>query len=128
MEGSEVAPKGKGWDEFAGIFYIAAGLFNLIAGLVMLERKSHFPTTGLFYSKLNIIGTIAIIAAVVQIIVAVLIFRRSNGGRIAGIVLAVLGMTAWFMLIFVAPFWSILFVVLYGMLLYGFTAHRDEFV
>lgn len=128
MEGSEVAPKGKGWDEFAGIFYIAAGLFNLIAGLVMLERKSHFNPAGLFYSKLNIVGTIAIIAAVVQIIVAVLIFRRSNGGRIAGIVLAVIGMTAWFMLIFVAPFWSLLFVVLYGVLLYGFTAHRDEFV
>jgi len=128
VEGSEVAPKGKGWDEFAGIFFIAAGLFNLIAGLVMLERKSHFDSAGLLYSKLNVVGTIAIIAAVVQIIAAILILRRNNGGRITGIVLAVIGMTGWFMLIFVAPLWSLLFVGVYGLLLYGFTAHRDEFV
>ena len=128
MEGSEATPKGKGWDEFAGVFYIAAGLFNLVAGLVMLERKANFNSSGLLYSKLNIVGTIAVIAAVAQIIVAVLILKHRGGGRIAGMVLALIGLTAWFMLIFVAPFWSILFVGVYALLLYGFTAHRDEFV
>jgi hypothetical protein len=127
VEGSEVAPKGKGWVEFGGIFFIVAGLFNLVAGLVMLTKKSHFDNSGLLYSKLNIVGTIAIIAAVVQLIVAILILRKSNGGRIAGIVLSVIGITAWFMLIFVAPGMSIISVALYVFLIYGLTAHRDEF-
>jgi hypothetical protein len=128
MSGTGIAPKSRGWVEFAGIFYIVAAVFNGIAGIAMLSKKSLFDENSLLFAHLSFWGTVLIVVGVVQLVVGLLILRRTTFGRIAGIVLGVFSMGLWFFVIFVAPFWSIVNIALYGVLLHGLTAHRDEFM
>jgi len=127
MESAGVTREPRGWVEFAGIFYVVAAAFNGIAGIVMLTRKSLFDENSLIFEHLTFWGTLLIVVGIVQLAIAALILTRTPVGRIAGLALGVLSMGLWFFVIFVAPFWSIVNIALYGVLLYGLTAHRDEF-
>lgn len=127
MERSDLPGRPRGWVEFAGWFYVIAALLNGIAGTVMLSRKGIFDPNDLVFAKLSFWGTLLLVAAVVQLILGVLILRGTTFGRIAGIGMGILSLGLWFLVIFVAPIWSVVLIALYGILVYGLTAHRDEF-
>ena len=127
MQSADVTARPKGWVEFAGIFYIVAGVFNAIAGIVMLSKKSLFDESSLVFEHLSFWGTLLLVVAVIQLIIAALILMRTSFGRVAGIAFGVFAMGMWFLMIFAAPFWAIVNIALYGVLIYGLTAHRDEF-
>jgi len=127
MQSTDIAPPGRGWLEFAGIFYVVAGVFNGIAGSAMLGKPSLFDDTKLIAARLSFWGTLLIVVATVQLIIAGLILFRFRLGRIAGILFGVFAMGLWFFTIFVAPFLAIVSIALYGVLIYGMTAHREEF-
>ena len=127
MDDASPTPQGHGWVEFAGIFYIVAAVINGIGGIAMLSKPALFDGTRLLTASLSFWGTIAVVVAVVQVLLAVLILMRTTFGRIAGIVFGVFALGLWTFTIFVAPFLAIVNVALYAALLYGMTAHRDEF-
>jgi len=127
MDQSSPTPRGRGWVEFAGIFYIVAGVFNGIAGSIMLGKPELFDDTKLVAARLSFWGTLLIVVATVQLIIAGLILLRYRLGRIVGIVFGILALGLWTFTIFVAPFLAIVSIALYAALLYGMTAHREEF-
>ena len=127
MDQTSRTPQSHGWVEFAGIFYIVAAVINGVGGIAMLSKPALFDDTKLVTAPLSFWGTIAVVVAVVQVLLAVLILMRTTFGRIAGIVFGVFALGLWTFTIFVAPFLSIVNVALYAALLYGMTAHRDEF-
>lgn len=120
-------PRGAGWALFAGVFFFITGVFDIISGISALARKEYFDEAGLIYENLQAWGWTWLILGAVVLIVGWLIISGSAGGRIAGIFIAALGMVVWFASIGAYPWWAIINIVIYGLIIYGLTAYSDEY-
>jgi hypothetical protein len=110
-----------GWWAFAGIMIVIAGGFNLIDGIAALAQKEYFSEQGLLYTNLQFWGWILLVIGAIQVLTAVLIFRRSTAGAVLGIIIAVLSAFAAFFAIGAYPAWAILVLVVDGLIIYGLT-------
>ena len=119
--------RGAGWPLFAGTFFFITGIFGVISGLSALFRKEYFDEGGLIYENLRAWGWTWLILGAVVLIVGWLIISGSPAGRTAGIVIAGLGMVIWFASIGAYPWWAIVNLVVYGLIIYGLTAYSDEY-
>jgi hypothetical protein len=119
--------QGVGWIHFAGIFFIVAAVFNAIASVSILTRDELFDHSRLIVSDLKTWGWIFLAVAVVQLIAGIVVLRRSRAGRVPAIVIAVIGMVAWFVAWSILPFWGLVMMVLYGVIIYALTAFREYF-
>jgi NAD/NADP transhydrogenase beta subunit len=116
-----------GWIHFAGVFYLVAAVFNANAGVAGLERAERFDTTRLLVSNLETWSWVFIALAVAQLALGVAVLRRLRAGRIPAIVAAVAGMVAWFVAWAILPFWGLVMMILYGLIIYALTAFREYF-
>ncbi len=119
--------QGVGWIHFAGTFYLIAAAFNLVVGIAGLSRDELFDESKFVIANLQTWSYIFIAIAVVQAVAGVVVLRRVRGGRVPAIVIAALGMLAWFVAWAVYPFWGLVMMVLYGCIIYGLTAFREYF-
>jgi len=119
--------QGVGWIHFAGIFYIVAAIFNAIASVSVLNRGELFDTSKLVVSDLRTWGWIFLVVAVVQLAMGIVVLRRVRAGRVPAIVVAVIGMVAWFVAWSILPFWGLVMMVLYGLIIYALTAFHEYF-
>jgi uncharacterized membrane protein (UPF0136 family) len=119
--------QGVGWIHFSGIFYLVAAAFNAIAAVSILNRGELFDDSKLVVSDLRTWGWIFLVVAVVQLVAGVAVLRRMRAGRVPAIVIAVIGMVAWFVVFSVLPFWGLVMMVLYGLIIYALTAFREYF-
>ena len=119
--------QGVGWIHFAGIFYIVAAIFNAIAAVSVLNRGELFDTSKLVVSDLRTWGWIFLVVAVVQLVMGIVVLRRVRAGRVPAIVVAVIGMVAWFVAWSILPFWGLVMMILYGLIIYALTAFREYF-
>lgn len=117
---------GSGWSMFAGVFLAIAGLFNAMDGLVALFKKEYFNEAGLVYENLQAWGWAILIIGVVQLIVGWLVISRSEVGRWTGLCIAVISMMVSFFAIGAYPWWSLLIIVVDGMVIWGLTARWEE--
>ncbi len=115
------------WIEFAGIFYLIAAAFNLIAGVAYLSRDQFFDKAGLLVQSLSFWGWVFVIVGAVHVVVGLLILRRLSGARIAGIILAIVGMISWWIAWGIYPWWALVMLVLYTGILYALIAFRPYF-
>jgi hypothetical protein len=115
------------WIEFAGIFYLIAAAFNLIAGVAYLSRDQFFDKAGLLVQSLSFWGWVFVIVGAVHVVVGVLILRCLKGARIAGIILAIVGMMSWWVAWGIYPWWALVMLVLYAGILYALIAFRPYF-
>ena len=88
--------QGVGWIHFAGIFFLVAAAFNAIAAASILTRDELFDDSKLVVSDLRTWGWVFLVVAVVQLVAGVVVLRRLRAGRVPAIVIAVIGMVAWF--------------------------------
>jgi hypothetical protein len=119
--------QGVGWIHFAGTFYLIAAAFNLIVGIAGLTRADHFDESKFVVSNLQTWSYVFVVVAAVQAIAGVVVLLRRRGGRVPAIVIAVIGMVAWFVAWAVFPLWGIVMMVLYGLIIYALTAFREYF-
>jgi uncharacterized membrane protein (UPF0136 family) len=119
--------QGVGWIHFAGIFFLVAAAFNAIAAVSILNRGELFDDSKLVVSDLRTWGWIFLVVAVIQLVAGVVVLRRMRAGRVPAIVLAVIGMVAWFVVFSVLPFWGLVMMVLYGLIIYALTAFHEYF-
>ena len=56
-----------------------------------------------------------------------LVLRRMRAGRVPAIVIAVIGMLVWFVTWVVFPFWGLVMMILYGLIIYALTAFSEYF-
>ena len=119
--------QGVGWIHFAGIFFLVAAVFNAIAAISILNRGELFDSSKLVVSDLKTWGWIFVAIAVVQLVAGIVILRRLRAGRVPAIVIAVLGMVAWFVAWSILPFWGLVMMILYGIIIYSLTAFREYF-
>jgi len=119
--------QGVGWIHFAGIFFLVAAVFNAIAAVSILTRDELFDDSKLVISDLQTWGWIFLVVGVVQLVAGIVVLRRLRAGRVPAIVIAVVGMVAWFVVFSVLPFWGLVMMVLYGLIIYALTAFREYF-
>lgn len=119
--------QGVGWIHFAGIFFLVAAVFNAIAAISILNRGELFDSSKLVVSDLKTWGWIFLVVAVVQLVAGLVVLRRLRSGRVPAIVIALLGMVAWFVAWSILPFWGLVMMTLYGIVIYSLTAFREYF-
>jgi hypothetical protein len=119
--------QGVGWIHFAGIFFIVAAVFNAIAAVSVLNRGELFDDSKLVVSDLKTWGWIFVVVAVVQLIAGIVVLMRKRAGRVPAIVIAVLGMVAWFVAWSILPFWGLVMMILYGLIIYALVAFQEYF-
>jgi hypothetical protein len=119
--------QGVGWIHYAGIFYIVAAIFNGIAAVSVLTKGELFDDSKLVVSDLKTWGWIFIVVAVVQLIAGVTVLMRLRAARVPAIVIAVIGMVAWFVAWSILPFWGLVMMTLYGLIIYALVAYHEYF-
>jgi hypothetical protein len=119
--------QGVGWIHFAGIFFLVAAVFNAIAAASILTRGELFDDSKLVVSDLKTWGWIFLVVAVVQLVAGIVVLMRKRAGRVPAIVIAVIGMVAWFVAWSILPFWGLVMMILYGLIIYALTAFREYF-
>lgn len=115
-----------GWLVFAAVMFFAAAVANALYGISALVNDDYFTADELLFGDLSMWGAIYLGFAVLQLAVGVLILRRSAIGVVSGVVLALLHGTLVLMTIGGYPVWSVIALVVDGLIIYGLTVHGSD--
>jgi hypothetical protein len=118
---------GSGWVAFVGAYLVLAGMLHLIWGIVALSNTDEFVEDGLVWSTLNTWAWIAIVTGGIQILAGLLVLGRRFAGQWLAGVLAIIGIFVSFFSLGAYPIWSVIVLVMNGLVLWAVTAHGDEF-
>jgi hypothetical protein len=114
---------GAGWLTFAAVMFIAAAVFNALWGISALVNDDHFRADELLFGDLSMWGAIYLGLAVLLGLTAILIIRRHGSGIILGCLLAMIHGVVALMSIGAYPLWSVVLLVIDGLIIYGLTVH-----
>ena len=117
---------GYGWMLYASVLFFVAALSSLVWGLSALLNDDYFRADELLFGDLSLWGVVSLCAAAVQGTVAFLLLLRRRIGVTLGIVLAVVHATVTLFSVGAYPLWSVLLLVLDGLIIYGLTVHGDD--
>jgi hypothetical protein len=122
---SEKRP-GAGWNTFAALLLIFAGVMQMVNGLWALDRQDT-PVDSLFWgNNLEAWGWLYLIAGAALVVVGLSIFRRAPWAVLAGIALAFLGAMVNLFWLFSYPLVSVPAIALYLLAAYGLTTYSLE--
>jgi hypothetical protein len=125
MEASGMSRKGTGWAGFAGMMILVVGTFNLIWGFVALVQDDYFASDQLLMWSLNSWGAIHIAIGCLQLLTALLIFSGSGAGAVLGVLFSFLSAIGALLAIGAYPIWSIVILVIDGLVIYALTVYGD---
>jgi hypothetical protein len=123
MHAARRTQTGHGWLVFAGVMFLVAAAFNAVYGISALVNDDYFAADELLFGDLSMWGALYLAFAALQLITALLIFNRSSAGAVIGVGLALLHGIAVLMSIGAYPVWSIILLVIDGMIIYGLTVY-----
>jgi hypothetical protein len=115
--------EGTGWLTFAAVLFLLAGCLNALYGIAALVNDDYFAVDELLFGDLSLWGVVYLGFAVAQIAAGLLIINRSVGGALMGIALAGLHAIGVLMSIGAYPVWSVVLLVIDGMIIYGLTVY-----
>ena len=124
---AEQASKAAGWGAFAAVLFLLLGAFNVIDGIAALAGDRRLDETELFVGDLTMWGAILLCWGVAQLFVSALIFRRSPMGMVGGILLAGTSIVIHFFILGAYPIWSLVSMVVAGLVIYALLVYGDEF-
>lgn len=127
MTNPEPAPKGSGWASFATILFLLAGILNVIAGIAALAAKDKFSEASMVYANLTLAGAFWLVLGGLQLLSSWGIHNRSQGGRILGIMVSLLGACVWFFFLDARPLWALVMIAIYTILMYTLTKYAEVF-
>jgi hypothetical protein len=125
MEASRTTRPGTGWAGFAGVMILVLGSFNLIWGLVALVNDDYFVADELLMWDLTAWGWIHVIIGAVQVLTAILIFSGNSWGAVLGLMFVFFNAIGALLSIGAFPIWSIVILVLDGLVIYALTVYGD---
>jgi hypothetical protein len=113
-----------GWVGFAWMLFLVIGIWNVIEGILGLARSSFWTDTGSHYvfSDLRTWAWIVMIWGFVEILAALSIAAGGGFGRWFGIIVAGIAIIIQLMFVPAAPFWALLAIFFYIMVMYGLIA------
>jgi hypothetical protein len=125
MEGSRDVSTGQGWAAFAATMVLIAGVFNVIYGLAAIVDDNYFSTSDLLFGDLSLWGWIHLILGVLQVLTAAMIFAGNELGALLGIMFAGFNAIAALLAIGAYPVWSVIILVIDGLIIYALTVYGD---
>jgi hypothetical protein len=129
-EGHMTMQARSGWPTFAGVLALVAGGYNTLSGIAAVAEDDRVAAINevLFGVDITAWGWFWIIVGVVQIVTGILILMRNPIGQVLGVVFAAISAFFTVFLIFAFPFWAFTVLAVDLMIIYGLTAHGEEFV
>jgi hypothetical protein len=127
MGAHSARPRRSGWVTFAGVYLFIVGAMNLIWGIAALAEGDNFNEDGLVWSTLNTWAWIVLILGAFELLVALLILSRSIVGSVMGLFLASVGAIVNFLSLGAYPVWSVIALVINGLIIWALCAHSEEF-
>jgi hypothetical protein len=117
-----------GWVYFAGILMMVNAVFQIITSLTALFNDQLFVAgvDRLWVVDITTWGWVHLLLGTILFFAGGAVMAGKMWGRVVGIILATLGMMVNFAFIPVYPLWSILMVVVSGLVIYALVAHGDE--
>lgn len=125
MEASRNGSKGQGWAAFAATMVLVVGVFNVIYGLAAIIEDDYFVADELLFGNLSLWGWVHLIIGVLQVITATLIYAGNDFGAILGIMFAGFNAIAALLAIGAYPVWSVIILVVDGLIIYALTVYGD---
>lgn len=110
-----------GWERCAGVLLVVIGAFNVMNGLVALN-KDEFLVNQYLYDNLTFWGWSFLVWGALQVIAGALAMVGGAGGRILGVTLSTVGAVLWFFFVFASPFSALIGIIINVMVIYGLTA------
>lgn len=120
------AGTGWGWLTFAAVVFILAGIANGLWGIAALANDDYFTADELLFGDLAMWGVFYLVLAGAQLMTAWLILRRSAVGALLGIGLTLTHALIALMSIGAYPLWTVIVLVIDGLIIYGLTVHGFE--
>jgi len=119
-----------GWVYFAGTILLVLGGVQIIAGLVGIFKSDFYAVTnaGLIVFDFTTWGWASLVVGVLAMLTGLGIWAGATWARLVGIFLAVLAMLENFAFLNAYPLWSLIGVVLSGLIIYALTMHGDEVI
>ena len=127
MEASRGGSRGHGWAAFAATMVLIVGVFNVIYGLAAIIEDDYFLADELLFGDLSFWGWVHLIIGVAQVITAMLIFGGNDFGAVLGIMFAGFNAIAALLAIGAYPVWSVIILVIDGLVIYALTVYGDAF-
>lgn len=127
MEASRDASRAQGWAAFAAIMVLIVGVFNVIYGLAGIIDDDYFEAGELLFGDQSLWGWIHLVLGVLQVITAALIFAGNELGAVLGIMFAGFSAIAALLAIGAYPVWSVIILVVDGLIIYALTVYGDAF-
>lgn len=127
MEASRDASRAQGWAAFAAIMVLIVGVFNVIYGLAGIIDDDYFEAGELLFGDQSLWGWIHLALGVLQVITAALIFAGNELGAVLGIMFAGFNAIAALLAIGAYPVWSVIILVVDGLIIYALTVYGDAF-
>jgi hypothetical protein len=112
-------PRGRGFITLAGVMLFIAAAANALWGIAAFANDDYFAADELLFGDLSAWGGIYLGIAAVQLVTAVMIFNKSHLGALVGILIAGLNAIAQLMAIGAYPVWSVVVLVIDGLIIYG---------
>jgi hypothetical protein len=112
-------PRGRGFITLAGVMLFIAAAANALWGIAAFASDDYFAADELLFGDLSVWGGVYLGIAAVQLVTAVLIFNRSHLGALLGILIAGLNALVQLMAIGAYPIWSVIVLVIDGLIIYG---------
>jgi hypothetical protein len=125
MEASRNGSKGQGWAAFAATMVLVVGVFNVIYGLAAIIEEDYFVADELLFGNLSLWGWVHLIIGVLQVITATLIYAGNDFGAVLGIMFAGFNAIAALLAIGAYPVWSVIILVVDGLIIYALTVYGD---
>jgi hypothetical protein len=125
MEASRNGSKGQGWAAFAATMVLVVGVFNVIYGLAAIIDEDYFVADELLFGNLSLWGWVHLIIGVLQVITATLIYAGNDFGAVLGIMFAGFNAIAALLAIGAYPVWSVIILVVDGLIIYALTVYGD---
>lgn len=115
--------EGHGWLTFSAVMFFAAGAANGLWGIAALSKASYFHSDSLLFGDLKMWAVLALVFAGLQLLAGGLIVARRTSGMVIGIGLALL--SGFFALLTIGgyPVWSVVVLVIDGLIIYGLTVY-----
>ena len=110
----------------AGVFLLLAGAMNAIYGIVALTNQDYFREDGLVWSTLGVWGWAGLILGIGQMIGGGALLARSAAGAMLASLMAALAILLHFLAIGAYPIWSVILIVVNGLVLWVISAGADD--
>lgn len=112
-------PRGRGFITLAGVMLFIAAAANALWGIAAFANDEYFAADELLFGDLTLWGGIYLGIAAIQLVIAVAIFNRSRFGALVGILIAGVNAIAQLIAIGAYPIWSVIVLVIDGLIIYG---------